>query len=168
MTHRPRRPEQRKPWPWLARKEYFQIAHLTAQMQADLLELKAQGLGGPKDYLLVADLIPQIHHKAAQVQRACQRYERKKERGFAYWAGWAISNIDLLAGAIRLGLEEAEAAWCAKPRDPLLVADYIDEALEKAERISAEIENGPPPPDTPQDAIEAALAIATQSWGEEE
>lgn len=152
MKRRSKRPYQRKPWPFEARLEYFEIGHLASQIQGLLLDIQEHGLNGARNYLLLPTLAPLIKNLAANIQVACRQYDSKRRRGFALWAGQAIDEIDLLAEDLSIAMDEALDADRA-PRNPFLVRMHIEDALDLSTRILAELQAGPPPPSEAEDAI---------------
>src|SRR3990172_10306455 len=83
MKRRSKRPYQRKPWPFEARLEYFEIGHLASQIQAHILDIQEHGLNGARNYLLLPTLAPLIKNLASNIQVACRQYDSKRRRGVA-------------------------------------------------------------------------------------
>ena len=110
--------------------------------------------------MLLPNKSPFIISAANRIQEACRSYDSKRRRGFPYWAGHAIAEIDILAAAIKIAVEDADKAH-AQPRNPFLVKLRIDEALEIAPKIIEELQNGPSPVDDAvsqaQDVLESVL-----------
>ena len=163
MKRRSKRPYQRKPWPFEARLEYFEIGHLASQIQAHILDIQEHGLNGARNYLLLPTLAPLIKNLASNIQVACRQYDSKRRRGFALWAGQAINEIDLLAAALSTAMDEAVAA-SRQPRNPYLVRFHIKDALDLVPRILSELQAGPPPPSEAEDPIADALDTAAEAW----
>jgi hypothetical protein len=168
MTRRAKRPYDRKAWPWVARQEYEIIDRLAKIIQADLLTIQREVLNGSRDYYLLPDLMPVIRNNLKLIQVQCQSFEAKKRRGFPYWAGWSIAEIDFIAGQIRLAVREAHLAYTSRPRDTFLVEDKVQEALEMIPDILAELQHGPGPETDAPDVVTEALDIANRKWRQED
>lgn len=170
MPPRRLRKEQRKPWPYRAKWQYQSISRLARFIKEYLDELQRNGVYGPQNNHLFYDLLPLSKACAQEILSHCDDYFRmKNRRGFARWAGWAVSDIEEWAAIIIEATDSALHNYHYKNRNMAQVKVDISEAMTCAQLILDRLDDGPGPPeysDVEQEVIDMLAESEDRQGGD--
>lgn len=140
------RNKERIEWPTDAAMVYRNIEDLTGEVDRLLTRIWIEGLGEERNLYLLRDLLPIVRKLAGAIQNECDRYwVLKKNQAWPHWPGWAVRDIEPLAGALVQASLLAERAMSVQPPNLNRARQMVKEALDYPAMIKTQLYQGPPP-----------------------